>query len=168
MKQLKYGSRRNVSSNFYIRSFHLCLPFLLLQSCQKISLSSIDKGFSPYPDWTGWYGITTAHYRLDPQEFHLDIDNNDSIKGKQCSEGRQWIISTSRWAIPNAQASPNKVCFHLSFIFIFETINYYILDEWFKGQAWFILAKWSDGRSFGIMAQKTVNSTIFWIFLKLI
>ena len=53
------------------------------------------------------------------------VDNNDSMKGKQCFEGRQWIISTSRWASPNAQASPNKVCFHLSSIFIFGTINYY-------------------------------------------
>ena len=47
------------------------------------------------------------------------------MKGKQCFEGRQWIISTSCWASPNAQASPNKVCFRLSSIFIFETINYY-------------------------------------------
>ena len=43
-----------------------------------------------------------------------------------------------------------------------------ILNDRFKGRAWLILATWSDGRWFGIVVQKTVNSAIFWIFLKLI
>ena len=43
-----------------------------------------------------------------------------------------------------------------------------ILNNRFKGRAWLILATWSDCRWFGIILQKTVNSNIFWIFLKLL
>ena len=46
--------------------------------------------------------------------------------------------------------------------------SYPILNDRFKGRAWLILATWSDGRWFGIILQKTANSNIFCIFLKLL
>ena len=43
-----------------------------------------------------------------------------------------------------------------------------IFNNRFKVRAWLLLTTWSDSRWFGIILQKTVNSNIFWIFLKLV